>query len=133
MFEVCESIADGRAKLEVHPLSIGGKEDPVRLVIRAIRAFMHSPRVGVDIIRGLRAHPLALIRKQGLGVQPRLGFSDRAIAKLFNANLGFRSLAKENGIDPELLISTLGGEPCVPLSRGRQPGPHRRFSLEQTT
>ncbi len=24
----------------------------------------------------------------------------------------FRSLAKKNGIDPELLISTLGGEPC---------------------
>jgi L-arabinose isomerase len=32
MLEVCGSIADGRASLEVHPLSIGGKDDPARLV-----------------------------------------------------------------------------------------------------
>jgi L-arabinose isomerase len=35
MLEVCESIAAGRPKLEVHPLSIGGKGDPVRLVFDA--------------------------------------------------------------------------------------------------
>ncbi len=35
MLEVCETIADGRPKLEVHPLSIGGKADPVRLVFDA--------------------------------------------------------------------------------------------------
>ncbi len=28
MLEVCESIADGKPSLEIHPLSIGGKEDP---------------------------------------------------------------------------------------------------------
>jgi L-arabinose isomerase len=32
MLEVCPSIADGKAKIEVHPLGIGGKEDPARLV-----------------------------------------------------------------------------------------------------
>ena len=32
MLEVCPSIADGNVKCEVHPLGIGGKEDPVRLV-----------------------------------------------------------------------------------------------------
>jgi L-arabinose isomerase len=32
MLEVCPSIADGAASLEVHPLGIGGKDDPVRLV-----------------------------------------------------------------------------------------------------
>ncbi|MGC2577392.1 MAG: L-arabinose isomerase [Terrimicrobiaceae bacterium] len=32
MLEVCASIAAGKPKLEVHPLGIGGKEDPVRLV-----------------------------------------------------------------------------------------------------
>jgi L-arabinose isomerase len=31
MLEVCPSIADGVPSLEVHPLSIGGREDPVRL------------------------------------------------------------------------------------------------------
>jgi L-arabinose isomerase len=35
MLEVCPSIAAGRPRLEAHPLSIGGKEDPVRLVFDA--------------------------------------------------------------------------------------------------
>ena len=32
MLEVCPSIADGAPKLEIHPLGIGGKDDPARLV-----------------------------------------------------------------------------------------------------
>jgi L-arabinose isomerase len=32
MLEVCPSIADGQPSLEVHPLGIGGKADPARLV-----------------------------------------------------------------------------------------------------
>lgn len=32
MLEVCPSIGEGKAKLEVHPLGIGGKADPARLV-----------------------------------------------------------------------------------------------------
>jgi L-arabinose isomerase len=32
MLEVCPSIAAGKASLEVHPLGIGGKQDPARLV-----------------------------------------------------------------------------------------------------
>ncbi|HEY8782928.1 MAG TPA: L-arabinose isomerase [Mucilaginibacter sp.] len=32
MLEICESIADGKPKVEIHPLGIGGKADPVRLV-----------------------------------------------------------------------------------------------------
>jgi len=32
MLEICESIAAGKPSLEIHPLGIGGKEDPVRLV-----------------------------------------------------------------------------------------------------
>ncbi len=32
MLEICESIADGKPSCEIHPLGIGGKEDPVRLV-----------------------------------------------------------------------------------------------------
>jgi L-arabinose isomerase len=32
MLEVCSSIADGKPSLEVHPLGIGGKSDPVRVV-----------------------------------------------------------------------------------------------------
>jgi L-arabinose isomerase len=32
MLEVCPSIAEGKARLEVHPLGIGGKADPARLI-----------------------------------------------------------------------------------------------------
>ena len=35
MLEICPSIAGGDVKCEIHPLGIGGKEDPVRLVFNA--------------------------------------------------------------------------------------------------
>ena len=35
MLEVCPSIAAGRPTAEIHPLSIGGRDDPVRLVFTA--------------------------------------------------------------------------------------------------
>jgi L-arabinose isomerase len=35
MLEVCPSIADGQPSCEIHPLDIGGREDPVRLVFTA--------------------------------------------------------------------------------------------------
>jgi L-arabinose isomerase len=35
MLEICESIAASKPSLEVHPLGIGGKEDPVRLVFNS--------------------------------------------------------------------------------------------------
>ena len=35
MLEVCPTIAAGRPSCEIHPLSIGGREDPVRLVFDA--------------------------------------------------------------------------------------------------
>lgn len=35
MLEICPSIANGKANVEIHPLGIGGKEDPVRLVFNA--------------------------------------------------------------------------------------------------
>ena len=35
MLEICPSIAKGKASMEIHPLGIGGKADPVRLVFDA--------------------------------------------------------------------------------------------------
>jgi L-arabinose isomerase len=37
MLEVCPSLADGKASLEMHPLGIGGKADPARLVFTAAK------------------------------------------------------------------------------------------------
>jgi len=42
MLEICPSIAEGKPTLEVHPLSIGGKADPARLV------FDVAPGTGIN-------------------------------------------------------------------------------------
>jgi len=36
MLEICPSIADGKVKIEVHPLGIGGKDAPARLVFNTM-------------------------------------------------------------------------------------------------
>ena len=46
MLEVCESIAAATPSLEIHPLSIGGKADPVRLVFDAAT----GPAVNASVI-----------------------------------------------------------------------------------
>lgn len=46
MLEICPTIADGIVKCEVHPLGIGGKEDPVRLVFNGIE----GPAINVSLV-----------------------------------------------------------------------------------
>lgn len=43
MLEVCPTIAESKPRLEIHPLGIGGKEDPVRLV------FNGAPGAGITV------------------------------------------------------------------------------------
>lgn len=46
MLEICPSIAAQKVKCEVHPLGIGGKEDPVRLVFNAAA----GPALNVSLV-----------------------------------------------------------------------------------
>ncbi len=46
MLEVCPSIADGKPSLEMHPLGIGGKADPARLVF----GVPSSPAINVTLL-----------------------------------------------------------------------------------
>jgi L-arabinose isomerase len=46
MIEVCASIASSKPRLEVHPLSIGGKEDPARIVFEVAP----GPAVNASIV-----------------------------------------------------------------------------------
>ncbi len=46
MLEVCPSIADGKPSLQMHPLGIGGKDDPARLVFNAAA----GPAVNATVI-----------------------------------------------------------------------------------
>lgn len=50
MLEVCPTITDQRPKCEIHPLGIGGKDDPVRLVFNATPA--HGCVVGLMDLGG---------------------------------------------------------------------------------
>jgi L-arabinose isomerase len=47
MLEICPTIAAGRPRCEIHPLSIGGKADPVRLVFTAPA----GPAVNTSIVQ----------------------------------------------------------------------------------
>jgi L-arabinose isomerase len=46
MLEICPSIAGDKPRVEIHPLSIGGKSDPVRLVFTA----PSGPAVNASIV-----------------------------------------------------------------------------------
>lgn len=46
MLEICPSIANGQPSCEVHPLGIGGKEDPVRLVFDG----QSGPAINVSLV-----------------------------------------------------------------------------------
>jgi L-arabinose isomerase len=46
MLEICPTIAAGRPSCEVHPLGIGGKDDPVRLVFDAAT----GPAVNASVV-----------------------------------------------------------------------------------
>jgi L-arabinose isomerase len=46
MLEVCASIAEGQPRIEIHPLSIGGKDDPARLVFNV----PSGPAVNASVI-----------------------------------------------------------------------------------
>ena len=76
MLEICPSIADGKPTCEIHPLGIGGKADPVRLVFNsssgpALNAsvvdmgnrfrLLINEVVAVDPIEGLPKLPVARV------------------------------------------------------------------------
>ena len=83
MLEICPSIAVGKPSLEIHPLGIGGKEDPVRLVFDApagpaLNACLidlgNRFRLLVNEVDGGRPSGAAEAagRARGLGMQARL-------------------------------------------------------------
>ncbi len=67
MLEICPSIAAGKPRLEVHPLGIGGKADPARLVFdappgRALNASLvdlgHRFRLLVSEVNAVEVPPM---------------------------------------------------------------------------
>jgi L-arabinose isomerase len=67
MLEICPTIASGKPKVEIHPLGIGGKEDPVRFVFdaptgEALNACLidlgHRFRLIVNEVKAVKVPPM---------------------------------------------------------------------------
>jgi L-arabinose isomerase len=80
MLEVCPSIAKGRPRLEVHPLGIGGKADPARLVFSgepgpAINATLVDMggrmRMIVNEVDAIEAKPMPKLPVAHVMLRPR--------------------------------------------------------------
>ena len=67
MLEICPSIASGKPALEIHPLGIGGKEDPVRLVFDAAP----GPALNASLI-DLRNRVRLVVNEVDVVKQPKL-------------------------------------------------------------
>jgi len=67
MLEICPSIADENISCEVHPLGIGGKEDPVRLVFNA----KEGKAVNASLVDLGNRFRLVLHKVEGLKVKER--------------------------------------------------------------
>ena len=93
MLEVCPTIAADRPRIEIHPLSIGNREDPVRLVFDAATGpavilgicdlgdrFRLVSNV-VDVVEPDEPLPRLPGRSRGLGTPPQPGHRSRMLAR----------------------------------------------------
>ena len=89
MLEVCPSLTTARPRLEIHPLGIGGREDPVRLV------FAADPGPGVVVGAGRHARPVPAGRQRdrGRARRPRRCRTCRSAARSGSPHPDFAHLA----------------------------------------
>lgn len=76
MLEICPSIADKKPSCEIHPLGIGGKEDPVRLVFNAPA----GPAINVSLID--LGNRFRLIVNEVEAVAPMAGLPHLPVARV---------------------------------------------------
>lgn len=76
MLEICPSISETRPSCEVHPLSIGGKEDPVRLVFNG----RPGPALNASIID--LGHRFRLLINTVTGIEPEEDLPRLPVARM---------------------------------------------------
>jgi L-arabinose isomerase len=76
MLEICESIADGKPSCEIHPLGIGGKSDPVRLVFNAAA----GPALNASIVD--MGNRFRLIVNEVMAVKPEYDLPKLPVARV---------------------------------------------------
>ncbi len=88
MLEICPSIAHGKASCQVHPLSIGGKEDPVRLV------FDVAPGAAMNASLMDMGNRFRLLVNEVEAVAPEQGLPKLPVARvLWNAHPNLKEAA----------------------------------------
>jgi L-arabinose isomerase len=76
MLEICESIAYGKPSCEIHPLSIGGKADPVRLV------FNSAPGKALNASRIDMGNRFRLLVNEVIAVDPLQALPKLPVARV---------------------------------------------------
>lgn len=76
MLEICESIADGTPSCEIHPLGIGGKSDPVRLVFNSEA----GPAINASIVD--MGNRFRLLVNEVEAVEPKYGLPKLPVARV---------------------------------------------------
>ncbi len=76
MLEICPSIASGKPSCEVHPLSIGGKDDPARLVFNVAS----GPAINVSLID--MGNRFRLLINEVEAVSPELDLPNLPVARV---------------------------------------------------
>jgi L-arabinose isomerase len=116
MLEVCPSLANGRVSCEVHPLSIGGKGDPVRLV------FSATPGEAVVLAMAHLGNRFRLVLNEVLVSKPEEELAKLPVAHaVWEPKPDFET-ATESWIlagapHHTVLSQALGSEPIVDLAR----------------
>ncbi|HUS00488.1 MAG TPA: L-arabinose isomerase, partial [Chitinophagaceae bacterium] len=77
MLEICPSIADGKPKCEIHPLGIGGKANPVRLVFNSAAC----PAINASIVD--MGNRFRLIVNEVEAVKPQHDLPKLPVARVF--------------------------------------------------
>jgi L-arabinose isomerase len=77
MLEICESIANDKPSCEIHPLGIGGKADPVRLVFNAAA----GPAINASIID--MGNRFRLLINEVIAVNPNQNLPKLPVARVF--------------------------------------------------
>jgi len=110
MLEVCSSIADGKPSLEVHPLGIGGKADPVRIVFNTpagdgLNASLidlgNRCRLIVNTVKVVKPEPLPKLPVARVVWIPQPDFKTAAAAWIYAG--GAHHTAFSMAITPEYL------------------------------
>lgn len=123
MLEICPSIAAARPRCEIHPLGIGGKDDPVRLVFDgaegpAINASLvdlgNRFRLVVNQVRSVALpHPLPCLPVARVLWEAKPDLATAAAAWILAGGAHHTGFSLSVGVDQMEMLAEMAGIECV--------------------